>query len=317
MEYKDYYKILGVSKNATQDEIKKKYRQLAHKYHPDISSEKNAEEKFKTIQEAYTVLKDPEKRKTYDNVGQYSAGGSPFGAGFSAEQMRGGQARSGFHFQQHGNFSGFSDFFEQLFGGGMRGGRSSSSGFKVPGQDQQAKINITLEDAYTGGVQLLTLQEPVMDAHGQMQYQKKQLKVNIPKGVTEGSKIRLAGQGSPGQRGGRRGDLYLEIHLKPHALYTVQGTDIFINVPITPWEAALGASISVPTLGGKVKIKIPSNAKSGQKLRLKGRGLPSKSPGDEYVILQIDVPQPKTEKQRELYKQMAELMPFNPRQHWE
>jgi curved DNA-binding protein len=317
MEYKDYYKILGVSKSATNDEIKKKYRQLARKYHPDVSKEKNAEEKFKEIQEAYTVLKDPEKRKTYDHVGQYSAGGGPFGGGFSAEQMRGGHA-GGFHFQQAGgDFSGFSDFFEQLFGGGMQGRRGHAQSFKVPGQDQHAKVELTLEEAYAGGMQLLTLREPVINAQGQVQHQTKQLKVKIPQGVTEGTQIRLAGQGSPGQNGGAKGDLYLEIHLKPNTRYTVNGADVLVNVPITPWEAALGASIAVPTLGGKVKIKIPSGAKNGQKLRLKGRGLPSKSPGDEYVVLKIDVPEPKTEEQRKLYEKMAQLMPFNPRQHLE
>jgi len=316
MEYKDYYKILGVSKNATDAEIKKKYRQLARKYHPDVSKEKNAEEKFKEIQEAYAVLKDPEKRKTYDHVGQYSAGEVPCGGGLSVEQRRGGGADA-FHFQQGGDFSGYSDFFEQLFGGGMRGRRTHSASLKVPGQDQHAKIQITLEEAYSGGIQLLTLREPSINTQGQVHYQTKQLKVKIPAGVTEGKQIRLTGQGAAGQNGGANGDLYLEINIKPHSLYTLRASDIFVNIPLTPWEAALGASIAVPTLGGKVKLKIPSGAQSGQKLRLKGRGLPSKRPGDEYVILKIDVPRPKTEEQRKLYEQMAELMPFNPRQHLE
>lgn len=314
MEYKDYYKILGVSKSATNDKIKKNYRKLARKYHPDVSKEKNAEEKFKEIQEAYTVLKDPKKRKTYDNVGQSSPDSEPFRGGFSAEQMRGAGE---FHFQEGGNFSGFSDFFEQLFGGGMQNRRARSGSFKVSGQDQHARIEITLEDAYTGGVQLLTLREPTVDAKNRVQYKTKQLKVKIPAGVRDGTQIRLTGQGSKGQNGGANGDLYLEIHLKPNSIYTINGTDVFITVPITPWEAALGASIVVPTLGGKVKIKIPGGAKSDQKLRLKGRGLPSKPPGDQYVILKIDAPQPKTEQQRRLYEQMAQRMPFNPRQHLE
>jgi curved DNA-binding protein len=316
MEYKDYYKILGVSKNATDDEIKKKYRQLARKYHPDVSHEKNAEEKFKEIQEAYTVLKDPDKRKTYDQVGQYSAGGGPFGtSGYSSDQMGGAGA---FHFQQGSGFSGFSDFFEQLFGGATRrGGGAHAASFKTPGQDQHAKVEITLEDAYHGAVQLLTLREPSINAQGQMSYRTKQLKVKIPKGVIEGQQIRLNGQGAAGQNGGPNGDLYLEIHIRPHSFYTVRGSDVFINLPITPWEAVLGATVAVPTLGGRVKLKIPKSAQGGQKLRLKGRGLPSKSPGDEYVVLRVDVPVPKTDEQKKLYERMAELMPFNPRLHLE
>jgi curved DNA-binding protein len=316
MEYKDYYKILGVSKNASPDEIKKQYRKLARRYHPDVSREANAEAKFKEIQEAYTVLKDPEKRKTYDHVGQYSAGQGP-GEGFYRSTQGAGPEAFQFKYGEGFGGGGFSDFFEQLFGGARRSRPKGYSANSTRGQDQHAKVKITLEEAYHGAVQLLTLTEPVLDAHGRVQHRQKRLKVKIPAGITDGQQIRLAKQGAAGAQGGTPGDLYLEVHIQPHSLYTVKGRDVFIHLPITPWEAALGCAVAVPTLGGQVKLKITKGAQGGQKLRLKGRGLPGTTPGDEYVILNIYVPKPTTTEQERLYEQMATQMPFNPRKHLE
>jgi curved DNA-binding protein len=305
MEYKDYYKLLGVSKTATVDEIKKSYRKLARKYHPDVSKEPNAEEKFKEVKEAYEVLKDPKKREAYDTMGKNWQEGQNFRPppGWEYQQSAGGA--EGF-----GGEAGFSDFFEALFGRGARGAHGFGGGqrreFKQQGQDQQSKITISLEEAFHGAERTLTLQEAANT---------RQLKVKIPAGVTTGQHIRLAGQGSKGSGGGANGDLYLEIQIAPHPFYTVEDRDVYISLPITPWEAALGGKIAVPTLASSVELKIPAGSQSGQKLRLKGRGLPGNPAGDEYVILKIVVPDAKTEEQQKLYQQMAEMMPFDPRQH--
>jgi curved DNA-binding protein len=311
MEYQDYYKILGVERNANADEIKKSYRRLARKYHPDVSSEKNAEEKFKQVKEAYEVLKDPEKRKAYDQMGANWKQGQ----GFSPPPGWEYQSRSG-RGQTHETFSqgDFSDFFESLFGG-MGGARGQAHHeFKQRGQDQHAKVSISLEDAYRGATRELSLQEPQLDPRtGQVSYQTHTLRVKIPAGVTTGQQIRLQGQGTPGMGGGPKGDLYLEIQVMPHSLYTLEGKDVYLNLPITPWEAALGAKISVPTLGGTVELSIPAGSQTGQKLRLKGRGLPDKPAGDQYVLLKIYIPEPKNEQQKQLYRQMAEQMQFDPR----
>ena len=269
MEFKDYYQTLGVSRSATTDDIKKAYRKLARKYHPDVSKEAEAETRFKEIGEAYEVLKDSEKRSAYDQFGSQWKAGQDFrpppnwNNGFEFRSSGGG----GFS----GN-SGFSDFFETLFGGL---GRAQHAGAGPqhshrPGQDHTVKISISLEDSFQGATRTISLQSPELAANGHLINRNRSLNVKIPKGIVEGKKIRLSGQGSPGT-GGRNGDLYLEIAFREHALFRAEGKDILLDLPITPWEAALGHTVTVPTLGGNVDLKVPPGAQSGQKLRLKGR----------------------------------------------
>ncbi len=310
MKFHDYYQTMGVPRNASQDEIKRAYRKLARKYHPDVSKEPDAEARFKEIGEAYEVLKDPEKRAAYDQLGHNWKAGQDF---TPPPNWNGGDAG----FRTHG-FSGdadhFSDFFESLFGGaGFRTQRADRGAeFAMQGQDQHAKIQISLEEAYHGTTRTIQLSTPEYDQYGNAVRKTRSLQVKIPAGVTQGQQIRLAGQGGPGISGGPAGDLYLEIELLPHRLYQTEGKDIYLNLPVAPWEAALGATVTAPTLGGNVELKIPPGSQSGQKLRLKGRGL-GKSPGDQYVVLQIVLPKVRTENDRELFQRMAREMPFNPR----
>lgn len=311
MEFKDYYKIMGVAETATPEEIKTAYRKLARKYHPDVSKEPNAETKFKELGEANEVLKDPEKRAAYDKLrkGGWRSGedfrappGWNYGGGFGGEEVSGGGAEQ------------FSDFFESLFGrGGFRQGGRQQRGFRARGEDLSYALQISLEDAYHGATRAIQLRLPEADAQGRIQEKTHSLNVKIPAGIVAGQKIRLAGQGGPGQGGAPNGDLYLEIQLQPHPLYHIEGRDITVSLPITPWEAALGASIEVPTLGGKIALKIPADSQTGNKLRLKGRGMPGKSAGDQYVILQIFTPKADTDVAKKLYQEMAEKLPFNPR----
>ena len=311
MEYQNYYKILGVSRDATVNEIKKSYRKLARKYHPDVSRDPNAEEKFKQVKEAYEVLKDPEKRKSYDTIGSGWKQGQgftpPSGWKFHPSDIEGMQPE----FQE-----GFSEFFESLFGGRLGRGaywkrHEREQQREQRGQDQHSRVTISLEEAYNGVTRLITLQES--SQVGQVISKRRQLRVKINAGVTENQQIRLQGQGAPGVGGGPNGDLYLEIHLAPHPLFTVEGKDIYLNLPVTPWEAALGSKVSIPTLRGSVDLTIPSGSQTGQKLRLKGQGLSGKTPGDQYVLIKIYTPEPKNDQQRELYRQMAKQIPFNPR----
>lgn len=304
MDYKDYYKTLGVSKSATPDEIKKQYRRLARKYHPDVSKEPNAEEQFKAVKEAYEVLKNPEKRRAYDQLGA-----QPQGAGFTPPP--GWTFREQGGGEPHFNQENFSDFFETLFGQGAHRQRRHT---KMRGQDQRAQVTISLEEAYHGATRQLHLNKPELDsATGRVTTKAHTLNVKIPTGVTEGQSIRLAGQGEPGIGGGPNGDLYLDVKLAPHPFFSAQKKDIYLNLPIAPWEAALGAKVTTPTLGGNVELNIPAHAQSGQKLRLKGRGLPGKVAGDQYILLKIVIPEPKTDEQKQLYQTMSERMPFNPR----
>lgn len=301
MRYKDYYAIMGVNRDATQEDIKRAYRKLARKYHPDVSKESNAEERFKELGEAYEVLKDAQKRAEYDQLGANWKAGQEFKPPpdwNTQNQFHGG----GFAEADAGQFS---DFFESLFGRGgfERHAQSHAHArFKQRGEDLHSKISITLEEAYGGTVRTLHISS-----------KEHPLKVKIPAGVLSGQQIRLGGQGGAGSGGGTNGDLYLEIALQEHPWFRVDGADIYLTLPITPWEAALGATVAVPTLGGKVDLKIPADSQSGQKLRLKGRGLPAKKPGDQYVLLQILVPKADTPEAREFYLQMAQKMPFNPR----
>lgn len=317
MEYKDYYKALGVTREATPDQVKHAYRKLARKYHPDVSKEKNAEEHFKAVQEAYEVLKDPKKRQAYDQLGSQWQSGQEFrpppnwqgfgdfnGGGFSEE-----------------NLGGFSDFFESIFGGQGRSARGFHRGqhrgpFQQRGRDEHARISIPLEEAFHGADKTIHLQMPERDAEGRVQHKTRALKIKIPAGVISGQQMRLAKQGSPGIGNGSSGDLYLEIDVQPHRFYTLQGNDVYLTLPITPWEAALGAKVTVPTLGGSVDLKIAPGSQAGQKLRLKGRGFPGKpTGGDQYVLLQILTPPAKTDVERVLYEKMAKEMPFDPRKN--
>ena len=317
MEYKDYYKILGVSRDASQDDIKKAFRRLARKYHPDVSKEPDAEDRFKDVGEAYEVLKDPEKRAAYDQLGADWKAGQDFrpppGAGAGAGPRPGG---GGFYYSSGGGGAeqqGFSDFFETLFGGGRMGGmgRGGAEEFQFRqsrpsrGEDQTARIQISLKDAFHGANRTLELRTP--DGG------KRSIRVAIPPGVTEGKRIRLAGQGMPGFNGGPAGDLFLEIGFQPHPVFEAQGRNVLVTLPVTPWEAALGETVSVPTLGGRVELKIPAGSQSGRRLRLKGRGLPGSPHGDQIVTLRIETPPADSDEARKLYEQMRNTMAFNPR----
>lgn len=313
MEYKDYYKTLGVERSATADEIRAAYRKLARKYHPDVSKEKDAEERFKEVGEAYEVLKDTEKREAYDQLGSNwkqgqdfrpPPGWNPGGAGFEFRSGPGGQAD-------------FSDFFSSIFGnmgGGFGGGGFNQQGFgqntgarqATRGQDQQTKIQIDLEDSLQGAKRNISLRSASGD---------RTLTVNIPKGIKSGQKIRLNGQGQTGLGGA--GDLLLEVEFNLHRLYKVEGSDLTLNLPVAPWEAALGATVKVPLPDGShADVKIPANSRSGRKMRLKEKGLPSKPAGDLYLILEITLPTADTPRAKELYEQMAKELAFNPRAHW-
>ncbi len=310
MDFRDYYQVMGVSRDATQDEIKRRYRKLARKYHPDVSKEPNAEEKFKELQEAYEVLKDPEKRAAYDQLGSRWKEGQEFHPPPGWD--------TGFEFStgDPGPDGGFSDFFENLFGARSAYGHARQHReFHARGQDHFARVQITLEEAYKGASKTIALQSPELDEQGRVQLRERTLNVSIPPGVAEGQQLRLAGQGNPGIGRGGSGDLYLEIGIRPHPVYTVNGRDVYLNLPIAPWEAALGAKITVPTLGGKVEAAIPASARSGQRLRLKGRGLPGSPPGDQYLVLSIVTPPANTARARELYQAMQKELRFDPREN--
>lgn len=313
MDYKDYYKVMGVARTASQDEIKRTYRKLARKYHPDVSKEANAEEKFKEVQEAYEVLKDPEKRAAYDQLGSQWRSGQEFRP--PPDWGKGFEFSRGFGSAGAADDAGFSDFFSSLFGerSPFRGQAGPRQRFAQSGQDHIAKIDVALEDAYRGSTQEIELRAAEVGADGHVVTRPRTLRVSIPAGVVEGQQIRLTGQGSPGSGGGPSGDLYLEINFKPHPLYQVQGRDVTLTLPIAPWEAALGASVPVPTLGGTVDVRIPAGAKSGQRMRLKGRGLPAATPGDQYIVLKIVLPPQNTPEAHALYERMKSELPFDPR----
>lgn len=309
MEFKDYYQILGVTKTATADDIKKAYRKLARKYHPDVSKEADAEKHMRDINEARDVLSDPEKRAAYDQVGQGYRPGQEFHPPPNWDREN---WDAGFEYSGRG-FSGadtadFSDFFANLFGQGRRTG-----GFRERGSDRHAKIQIDLADTYQGATKTITLQTHHVDERGRTSLNEHSLKVHIPKGVKEGQHIRLSGKGNPGVGGGGTGDLYLEIHFKPDPHYRVDGTDVYASLPVTPWEAALGAVIEAPTPSGTVKLTIPPNSQAGRKLRLKGRGIPADEPGDLYMELAVVLPSADTRKAQQLYETMAKELNFNPR----
>ncbi|CEK11455.1 DnaJ C-terminal domain-containing protein [Legionella hackeliae] len=305
MEYKDYYQIMGLERNATPEDIKRAYRKLARKYHPDVSKEANAEAKFKELGEAYEVLKDPEKKAKYDRYGQY----------WKEQEQRqnaqgGGQQHYSHHFDE-AEMSGFEDFLNSIFKDRFRQEQAS---FYDQGQDIHAKLNITLEESFYGAEKTLQLQTPIVDQQGRISYETRAVKVKIPKGIGNKQQIRLKGQGGKGT-GSQAGDLYIEIDFSHHPWFHLHKKDIHLNLPISPWEAVLGATVKVPTLGGTVNLKIPKLSQSGKKMRLKGRGLPGNPPGDQYVILQIVIPQVENEQANKLFQQLADTISFNPREH--
>lgn len=315
MEFKDYYNILGVNEDASKSEIKSAYRKLARKYHPDVSDDENAEDRFKEISEAYEVLKGDEKRAEYDQLRRYGHSGGGFepppgwesGAGFSSGGFTDADSRD------------FSDFFESIFGGmgDMGGGfrQQRGQGFAMRGEDMHHQLSLLLEEAYHGCDKSIALTMPEPGPDGRVQRRERNLRVKVPAGVRDGQNIRLKGQGGAGIGNGPAGDLYLEIRIAPHPHFRLDGGDLYLTLPITPWEAALGASIQVPTMDGKATMKIPASSREGQKLRLRGKGMPGKNRGDQYVVLQIAMPPKQTDKSRELFQALADEVPFNPREH--
>lgn len=305
MEYKDYYKILGIERTASADAIKKAYRKLARTYHPDVSKEAGAEARFKEIGEAYEVLQDPEKRAAYDQLGTRWQAGQDFtpppdwGSGFEFSSGKFSTADA----------AEFSDFFSSLFGNFARQGDAG----RARGDDRHAKIVIPLEDAFHGATRTITLRVPQLDPQGRAVLREHTLNVRIPKGIRDSQLIRLAGQGAPGSGGAPSGDLYLEVHFDPHSIYRVEGHDLSLTLPLAPWEAALGATVKAPTPSGVVDVKIPAGSQSGRKLRLKGRGIPGEPPGDLYLVLDVVVPAADTERAQQIYRTMAQELPFNPR----
>lgn len=313
MQYKDYYQIMGLNRDASPAEVKRAYRVLARKYHPDVSDAVDAEARFKEVGEAYEVLKDPEKRAAYDQLGSNWRAGEDF--------QTPPDWASHFHFSAANSTEfdagQFSEFFENLFN---RSGftdavyrRGPSRGRRARGEDSYSKVFIDLEDAYYGATRSLTIQQPKIDAYGQVVSRDRTLQIQIPKGVRQGQRIRLKNQGSPSIAGGEAGDLYLEVQFKRHPFYRVEGRDVFLTLPVTPWEASLGANVKIPTPTGKIDLTIPANSRGGRKLRLKGRGIPGNPTGDLYVVLEIALPKADSAHAKAAYQAFADAVGFNPR----
>ena len=323
MKFKDYYETVGVPRSATQDEIKQAYRKLARKFHPDVSKDPNAETRFKELGEAYSVLKDTEKRAAYDRMGANWKNGQDFtpppnwNEGFEYSNDNYSDGHPGFGGGHQGNQS---EFFESLFGQGRyrQGGRGGnpSQGMDFKGQDHHAKISIDLVDAYNGAKRTITLHMPTQDASGHVSTQERKLDVSIPKGIKAGQNLRLAGQGGPGMGAGGSGDLYLEIDFHPNPIYRVDGKDVYLDLPLAPWEAALGTAVNIPTpAGSTLELTIPAGTATGRKMRLKGKGIPSKEPGDLYVVPSIVLPGAETDLQKEAYQALEKAFDFKPRTH--
>jgi len=295
MEYKDYYGTLGVQREASADEIRKAFRRLARKYHPDVSKEPDAEARMKDVNEAYAVLSDAEKRAAYDQLGRGYRPGEEFrpppdwdaGFEFSHRDLQGGE---------------FSDFFAELFG---------RMGAQAQGRDHYAKVVLDVEDAFTGPTRQISLRVPKADAQGRVRLETRTLNVRIPVGVREGQLIRLAGQGAGAA--GEPGDLLLEVHFRPHGRLHVEGRDLRVDLPVAPWEAALGAVVPVALPGGELKVRIPAGAQGGRVLRVRGKGIPAEPPGDLLLAIRVVLPSAESEKARALYEQMARDLAFDPR----
>jgi len=307
VEYRDYYQTLGVPREATIDEIKKAYRKLARKYHPDVSKEPDAETRMREVNEAYAVLSDAEKRAAYDQLGRSYRPGQEFHAppGWDA----------GFEFSGRGfsdaEAAQFSDFFSELFG--HVGGRGRGAAFHMRGEDHHARILLDLEDAYAGALRQISLRVPRIDARGHVAVDTRTLNVKVPKGIREGQIIRLGGQGSPGMGEAKPGDLLLEVQFRSHARYRVDGRDLHVALPVAPWEAALGAVVPVDVPDGRLQVRIPAGAQSGRVLRVRGRGIPSDPPGDLLLEIRVVLPEATTPKAKELYETMARELAFDPR----
>ncbi len=307
MKFQDYYETFGVPRNASQDDIKRAYRKLARKYHPDVSKDPDAEARFKELGEAYAVLKDPEKRAAYDQVG------SQWKAGQDFQPPPGWDAGFEFSGRESGNGMDHSDFFEALFGRHAAG--AQHAGMHARGQDHHARVLIDLEDAYRGAQRSISLRMPELDGQGRVTTRERKLDVSIPKGIHAGQHLRLAGQGEPGVGEGAAGDLYLEIGFNPHRLFRVDGRDVLLDLPLAPWEAALGCALVVPTPEGSVQLTVPAGSTAGRQLRLKGKGIPGKPPGDLYVVLGIVLPPADSESEKGAYRSLAKAFDFNPRPH--
>jgi curved DNA-binding protein len=316
LQFKDYYQTLGVARDATAEQIKKAYRALARKHHPDLSKEAGAEARMKEVNEAYAVLSDPEKRAAYDALGRGHRPGEEFRPPpnwdadfeFSGPGFAGAEAAD------------FSDFFAELFGrmGGRRARESGFAGretrFEARGEDHHAKILLDIEDAWRGAKRQVSLRVPKLDAQGRVALDTRTLDVQIPKGVREGQLIRLAGQGAPGLGGGAPGDLFLEVHFNPHPRFHVAGRDLLVDLPVAPWEAALGAVLPVDLPDRSVlKVRIPAGAQSGRQLVVRGRGIPGSPPGDLELTVRVVLPAADTARAREIYETMARELKFDPR----
>lgn len=309
MEFKDYYKVLGVERTASEDEIKKAFRRLARKHHPDVSKAPDAQARMQELNEAHEVLRDAEKRAAYDNIGQGPQPGQEFRPppGWDAGFEFSGSPQD-FADRDH------SDFFEALFGAQRRAGRRGPSrAGPMRGQDHHARIVVSLEDSFHGATRELTLRSPGADAAGHAALRERRLQVAIPKGIRAGQQIRLAGQGEPGFGGGEPGDLFLEVEFEPHRLYRVDGRDLYLTLPVAPWEAALGAAVRVPTPDGAVEMNVPAGSQTGRTLRLRGRGMPGSPPGDLYAVLAVVLPAADTDTARAFYERMAQDLAFDPR----
>ena len=322
LKYKDYYEVLEVPRTASADEIKKAYRRLARKYHPDVSKSAGTENRFKEVSEAYEVLGDAEKRKRYDELGPNWQAGQDFqpppGWGGGTRYEFRGAPRGGFDPRQGADFS---DFFESIFGerfrnAGQNGGAwADEAGWSDRGQDQEASVTISLDDAYRGAKKSISLQFAEPDARGRVQRRTRTYEVRIPAGTTHGARIRLAGQGGGSANGGQPGDLFLNVNLAPDARFKVDGHDLETEVQVTPWEAALGGRITVPTPDGQAAIQIPAGSESGHRLRLRGKGLPNRTaPGDLFAVLRIVVPKRLSAKEKELFEELGKVSTFRPRE---
>ena len=326
VKFRDYYEILGIKRAASQTEVQRAYRKLARKYHPDVNKASSAEDKFKEINEAYEVLKDPEKRKLYDQLGPNWRSGQDFRPppGWESQHDfgRGGARQTEFEW---GGPGGFSDFFETLFGG--RGYRQARGGatpgafgrgtvWRQAGADQETTIRISLEEAFRGGTKPIVLQSQVINPQGQLEVQERRYDIKIPPGILPGQRIRLSGQGQEGTGGGPRGDLYLKVEIESHPVFEIKGRDLYMDVPVTPWEAVLGSEVRFSTISGNIDLKIPPGTQSGQKLRLRAKGMPNPkgTPGDLYAKVIVKVPVHPSEKERELFEELRKSSSFNPRE---